>query len=99
MKAEMSGTPEKLVGKYFHSANEANKIEWQGMVIGEPHSGWYPGTTVRMGFRGAKCAKTCANREDDQLVILSRCARNDVWLKTSISNHRTQPSRMRSVKI
>jgi hypothetical protein len=41
MKAEMSETPEKLVGKYFHSANEANKIEWQGMVIGEPHSGWY----------------------------------------------------------
>jgi hypothetical protein len=41
MKAEMSGKPEKLVGKYFHSANETNKIEWQGMVIGEPHLGWY----------------------------------------------------------
>jgi len=26
MKAEMSGQPEKLVGKYFHSANETNQI-------------------------------------------------------------------------
>jgi hypothetical protein len=34
MKAEMSGEPEKLVGKYFHSANETNKIEWQGLVMG-----------------------------------------------------------------
>ena len=41
MKAEMSGQPEKLVGKYFHSANETNQIEWQGVVIGEPHPGWY----------------------------------------------------------
>jgi hypothetical protein len=41
MKAEMSGEPGKLVGKYFHSANETNKIEWQGVVIGEPHPGWY----------------------------------------------------------
>jgi hypothetical protein len=41
MKAEMSGEPEKLVGKHFHSANETNKIEWQGVVIGEPHPGWY----------------------------------------------------------
>jgi hypothetical protein len=37
MKAEMSGKPEELVGKYFHSADETNKIEWQGVVIGEPH--------------------------------------------------------------
>jgi hypothetical protein len=41
MKAEMSGKPEKLVGKYFHSANETNQIEWQGLVIGESHPGWY----------------------------------------------------------
>ena len=41
MKAETLGKPENLVGKYFHSANETNKIEWQGMVIGEPHPGWY----------------------------------------------------------
>jgi hypothetical protein len=41
MKPEMSGQPEKLVGKYFHSATETNKIEWQGVVIGEPHPGWY----------------------------------------------------------
>jgi hypothetical protein len=41
MKTEISGQPEKLVGKYFHSVNETNQIEWQGLVIGEPHSGWY----------------------------------------------------------
>jgi hypothetical protein len=43
MKTEMSGKPEteKLLGKYFHSVNEDNKIEWQGVVIGEPHPGWY----------------------------------------------------------
>jgi hypothetical protein len=41
MKADMSEKPEKLVGKYFHSANETNKIEWQGVVIGEPQPGWY----------------------------------------------------------
>jgi hypothetical protein len=41
MRAEMAGKEEKLVGKYFHSANETNKIEWQGVVIGEPHPGWY----------------------------------------------------------
>jgi hypothetical protein len=43
MKTQMTGKPEteKLLGKYFHSANEDNKIEWQGVVIGEPHPGWY----------------------------------------------------------
>jgi hypothetical protein len=41
MKAEVAGKTETLVGKYFHSANENNKIEWQGVVIGEPHPGWY----------------------------------------------------------
>jgi hypothetical protein len=43
MKTEMAGKPEteKLLGKYFQSANEDNKIEWQGMVIGEPHPGWF----------------------------------------------------------
>jgi hypothetical protein len=41
MKAEISEKPEKVVGKYFHSANETNKVEWQGVVIGEPHPGWY----------------------------------------------------------
>jgi hypothetical protein len=41
MKAEMLREPEKLVGKYFQSANESNQIEWQGIVIGEPHPGWY----------------------------------------------------------
>jgi hypothetical protein len=32
---------EKLVGKYFHGANENNKVEWQGVVIGEANPGWY----------------------------------------------------------
>jgi len=32
---------EKLVGKYFHGANENNKVEWQGVVIGEVNPGWY----------------------------------------------------------
>ena len=33
---------ETLVGKYFHGANENNnKVEWQGVVIGEPRPGWY----------------------------------------------------------
>jgi hypothetical protein len=41
MKIEMSGESEKLIGKYFHSTNETNRIEWQGLVIGEPHPGWY----------------------------------------------------------
>lgn len=41
MKTEMSKNPGDVVGKYFHSANENNKVEWQGMVIGEPHPGWY----------------------------------------------------------
>ena len=41
MKAEMSRKPEKLVAKYFRSTNETNKVEWQGLVIGEPHPGWY----------------------------------------------------------
>ncbi len=37
----MSKEAEQLVGKYFRSANENNKIEWQGVVIGQPQSGWY----------------------------------------------------------
>jgi hypothetical protein len=41
METETVTKTEKLVGKYFHSANENNKVEWQGVVIGEPHPGWY----------------------------------------------------------
>jgi hypothetical protein len=41
MEVETVTKPEKLVGKFFHSATENNKVEWQGVVIGEPHSGWY----------------------------------------------------------
>jgi len=41
MEAETVTKTEQLVGKYFHSADENNKVEWQGVVIGEPHSGWY----------------------------------------------------------
>ena len=52
------------------------------------------GATVRMDFRGANGAKTCANREDDRLVILSRCGGDDVWLKTSTtSDHMTSQNR------
>jgi|GraSoiStandDraft_11_1057310.scaffolds.fasta_scaffold1106130_1 hypothetical protein len=41
MKPEEEAKTERLVGKYFRSANETNKVEWQGAVIAEPHSGWY----------------------------------------------------------
>ena len=41
MKPEVEAKTEKLVGKYFRSTNETNKVEWQGAVIAEPHSGWY----------------------------------------------------------
>src|SRR6266446_918606 len=41
MEVETAIKTEKLVGKYFHSANENNKVEWQGVVIGEPNPGWY----------------------------------------------------------
>jgi hypothetical protein len=41
LEAETATKAEKLVGKYFHGANENNKVEWQGVVIGEPNPGWY----------------------------------------------------------
>ena len=41
METDTVTKPEKLVGKYFYSANENNKVEWQSVVIGEPHPGWY----------------------------------------------------------
>jgi len=41
MKPEVAAKTEKLVGKYFRSTNETNKVEWQGVVTGEPHPGWY----------------------------------------------------------
>ena len=41
MKPEIEAKTEKLVGKYFRSVDEANKVEWQGTVIAEPHLGWY----------------------------------------------------------
>jgi hypothetical protein len=40
-EAEILRKPEQLVGKYFHSTNETDKIEWQGLVIGELQPGWY----------------------------------------------------------
>src|SRR5215831_2001191 len=55
--------------------------------------------TVRMGFGCAKRAKTGANREDDRLVIFSRCERDDVWLKTfTTSNQRTEPTEPQHVR-
>ena len=41
MKPEMEAKTEKLVGKYFRSVDETNKVEWQGAVIAEPQLGWY----------------------------------------------------------
>ena len=41
MEADTVTRTEKLVGKYFHSVNGNNKVEWPGVVIGEPHPGWY----------------------------------------------------------
>ena len=41
LEAATATETERLVGKYFHAANEDNKVEWQGVVIGEPHPGWY----------------------------------------------------------
>ena len=41
MQVEVSEKPQEVVGKYFHSGNENNKVEWQGVLIGEPHPGWY----------------------------------------------------------
>jgi hypothetical protein len=41
MKADPAEREGNLVGKYFHSVSETNKTEWQGVVIGQPHSGWY----------------------------------------------------------
>ena len=38
MKPEVEAKTETLIGKYFRSANETNKVEWQGAVIAEPHS-------------------------------------------------------------
>ena len=35
MEVETATETETLVGKYFHGANENNKVEWQGVVIGE----------------------------------------------------------------
>ena len=37
----MFATDPKRLLRDFHSANETNKVEWQGVVIGEPHPDWY----------------------------------------------------------
>ena len=39
--AETVTEPANLVRKYFHGANENSRVEWQGVVIGEPRPGWY----------------------------------------------------------
>src|SRR4029453_17215987 len=55
------------------------------------------GATVRMAFRGSKHAKTCANRKNDQLGILSGCGCDDGLKTFTTSNRRTSPDRMRNV--
>ena len=40
-EAETVTKTEMLVGKYFHGANDNSRVEWQGVVVGEPHPGWY----------------------------------------------------------
>jgi hypothetical protein len=59
----MSGKPEKLVGKYLHSANENNKIEWQGVVIGEPHPGWYLVQLFEWASASQACKDWCQSRK------------------------------------
>ena len=39
--ADAEAKTEGLVGKYFHSTNETNKVECRRAVIAELHSGWY----------------------------------------------------------
>ena len=41
MKAQTAIKRETLLGKYFHGTNENSRVEWQGVIIGEPHLGWY----------------------------------------------------------
>lgn len=31
----------QLAGKYFHSLNGQNQVEWQGIVLGSPEPGYY----------------------------------------------------------
>ena len=71
LEAETATKAEKLVGKYFHGANENNKVEWQGVVIGEPNPGWYLVQLFDWATGKPKRAKTCAHRKDERLVILS----------------------------
>lgn len=32
---------ESLVGHYFHSISKTGKVQWQGIVVGNPEPGWY----------------------------------------------------------
>jgi hypothetical protein len=96
MKPEMSWQPEKLVGKYFHSVNETDKIEWHGVVIGESHPGWYLAQLFEW-TSGEPTVQRLVPIEKMISFFLSRCGEDDVWLKTSTTlNHITQTSRMRN---
>ena len=61
MEAETATKAEKLVGKYFHGVNESNKVEWQGVVIGEPNPGWYYYST---GLQASQaCKDLCPSKK------------------------------------
>jgi len=41
-KAGRLVVPVTLLGEYFHSiGKDTGKVEWQGVVIGNPEPGWY----------------------------------------------------------
>ena len=52
-----------------------------------------------MGFRRPKRAKTCANRKDDQLGILSQRGCDDGLKTFATSNHRNSASSMRELSL
>ncbi len=38
---EASAHKGNLVGHYFHSLDEADQVQWQGVVLAQPRRGWY----------------------------------------------------------
>jgi hypothetical protein len=72
MKPEVEAKTEKLIGKYFRSANETNRVEWQGAVIAEPHPGWYLVQLFEWGSGAGvtwRTAKAVVERESRQIAV------------------------------